>query len=50
MFQLTHCLTLLDKLLTAINAVSVPIESLPRMLFRSATLVQNASINHFTAL
>ena len=43
-------LTLLDKLLTAIKAVFRYIPPLPRMLFRSAILVQNASINHFTAV
>ena len=49
MFQLTHCLTLLDKLLTTINAVFVPIEPLPRMLFLAAVLGENASVYHLAA-
>jgi hypothetical protein len=48
MFKLTHGLPLPDKLLTAINAVFVPIEPLPRMLFLGAILGQKASVNHFT--
>ena len=49
MFQLTHCLTLLDKLLTTINTVFVPIEPLPRMLFLAAVLGENASVYHLAA-
>jgi len=49
MFKLTHCLTLLDKLLIAINAVFVPVEPLPRMFFLTALLGENVSVYHFAA-
>ena len=49
MFKLTHGPTLLDKLLTAINAVFVSVEPLPRMLFLGAILGQNVSVYHFAA-
>jgi len=49
MFKLTHCLALLDKLLTTINAVFVPVEPLPRMLFLTALRGENVSVYHFAA-
>ncbi len=49
MFKLTPCLTLLDKLLTTINAVFLPIAPLARMLFVTALLGDKVSVYHFAA-
>ena len=46
----THCLTLLDELLTTINAVFVPTSPLPRMLFLTALLGEKVFVYHFTAV
>jgi len=40
---------LLDKLLTTINAVFLPIAPLPRMLFVTALLGDKVSVYHFAA-
>jgi len=46
----THCLSLLDELLTTINAVFVPASPHLRMLFLTALLGEKVSVYHFTAL
>jgi hypothetical protein len=48
--KLTHCLTLLDELLTTINAVFVPTSPHLRMLFLTALLAEKVSVYHFTAV